>query len=83
MKLQDNSFQTLVLILHQDTALFLLNKPRKELSDFFCKLNCRDKNSIIEIRTISRFTCVFVNFVKILPKRKLVIRFLQADEQVN
>ena len=76
---QGNSFQTLVLILHQDAALFLPNKPRSELSDFFSMLNCGDKNSIIEIKTIFHFTCVFINFAKILPKRKLVISFLRAE----
>ena len=64
MVLQDNSFQTPVLILHQDAALFLPNKPRNELSDFFRTLNCVDKNSIIEITTISRLTCVFINSAK-------------------
>ena len=72
MVLQDNSFQTLVLILKQDGALFLQNKPRNELSDFFCTLKCGDKNSFIEITTTSRFTCVFINCAKILAKRKLV-----------
>ena len=79
MMLQDNSFQTVVLILHQDAALFLSNKPQNEISDFFCTLNCGEKNSIIEITTISCFTCVLINFPKILPKRKLVISFLRAD----
>ena len=79
MVLQDNSFQTLVLMLHEDAALFLPNKPRNELSDFLRTLNCGDKNSIIKITTISSFTCVFINFGKILPKGKLVISFLQAD----
>ena len=68
MLLQDNSFKTRVLILHQDAALFLPNKPWNKLSDFFCTLNCADKDSIIEIK-ISRFTCVFISFAKTLPKR--------------
>ena len=79
MVLQDNSFQTLVLKLHQDAALFLPSNPQNELSDFFRTLNCGDKNSIIEITLITRFSCVFINFAKILPKRKLVISFLRAD----
>ena len=77
--LQDNSFQTLVLILHQNAALFLMNKPRNKLLHFFRTFNCGYANSIIEITTISHFTCVFNNFAKILPKRKLVISFLRAD----
>ena len=79
MLLKDNSFQTLVLILHQYVALFLPNKPRNGLSDLFRSLNCGDENSMIEITTISRFTGLFINFAKILPKRKLVISFLRAD----
>ena len=58
---------------------FLPNKLRNELSDFFRTLNCWDKNLTFEVTTISRFTCVFINFAKILPKMKLVISFLQAD----
>ena len=44
MVLQNSSFQTLVLILHEEVALFLPNKPRKELSDFLRTFNCGDKN---------------------------------------
>ena len=76
--LQDNSFQTLVLIFHQDAELLLPNKPQNELSDFFLTLYYGDKNSIIEITTISYLTCAFFDFAKILPKRKLVISFLRA-----
>ena len=70
MVLQDNSFKTLVLILHQNAALFLSNNPWSELSDFFCTLNCGDKNLIIAITTISRFTSVFINFPKVLPNER-------------
>ena len=83
MVLQDNSFKTLVLILHQNAALFLSNNPRSELSDFFCTLNCGDKNLIIAITTISRFTSVFINFPKVLPNEREISNQLLTSSLVK
>ena len=77
--LQNSSFQTLVLILHHNAALFLPNKFRNELSDFFYTLNCGDKNSIIEITTYLPVDLRVYQFCQNPTKKETVISFLRAD----